>query len=85
MSIKKPEDDPTTPLGASTLRHALLKLIRCSMGISRAKFNERNSLNDTESPSGIMSTKCLVDDPTVADLNWDHELLLMKGINLMYE
>lgn len=67
------------------LRHALLKLIRCSMGISRAKSNESNSLTETESPTGIMSRKSVVDDATVADLNWDHELLLMKGMNVMSE
>ena len=80
LSVKKPENDPTTPMGASNLRHRLLQLIRYSTGISRAKHHESNSLTpDTESPTGVIPRKSLTDDPSVADLNWDHELLLMKG------
>ena len=80
LSVTKPENDPTTLLGASNLRHRLLQLIRYSTGISRAKSNESNSLTpDTESPTGVIPRKSLTDDPSVADLNWDHELLLMKG------
>ena len=78
LHVKKPEDDPTTSLGASMLRHRLLQ-----MGITRLFKSNASSLHESESPNLVVSGKILVEGPplvedVVADLNWDCDLQLMK-------
>ena len=77
----KPEDDPTTSLGASMLRRRLLQILSRATGITTLFKSNASNLHESESPNLVVSRKILVEGPpqnVVADLNWDQELQLMK-------